>query len=260
MLRALYSSAAGMQAQQLNLDVIANNLANVNTAGFKKMKPEFEELLYQTNRTAGSEQGAGNQLPSGLQIGHGSQLVATTRVFTPGEISQTGGELDIAIVGDGFWQVTLPDGRNAFTRDGSLKRSSDGRVVNNSGMPLQGGWQPVPADATIEISQDGMVSLTSGSGAKQSFQVQLVRFANPAGLKSIGHNLYTETDASGTPETGSPGNNGFGELRQRSVELSNVKVVEEMVNLIVAQRAYEVNSKAVQAADEMMQQSNNLRR
>lgn len=259
MLRALYSSAAGMQAQQLNLDVISNNLANVNTAGFKKMKPEFEDLLYQTSRTAGSEQGAGNQLPSNLQIGHGSQLVATTRVFTDGDISNTGEQNDIAIVGDGFWQVTLPDGRNAYTRDGALKIASDGRVVTNSGMPLQGGWQPIPTGGSMDVSSEGMVTVSSTAG-KQSFQVSLVRFANPAGLKSIGHNLYVETDASGTPETGTPNSNGFGQLQQRSLELSNVKVVEEMVNMILAQRAYEVNSKAVQAADEMMQQSNNLRR
>lgn len=259
MLRALYSSAAGMQSQQLNLDVIANNLANVNTAGFKKMKPEFQDLLYQTTRTAGAEQGGGNQLPTSLQIGHGSQLVTTTRVFTPGELSQTGNELDVAIHGDGFFEVTLPSGERAYTRDGALKRSSDGRVTTNDGLPLQGGWQPIPTDSTVDVSPTGQVTL-NGPNGQQTFQVQLVRFANPAGLKSIGHNLYLVSEASGPAETGNPGENGFGELQQRYLELSNVKVVEEMVNMILAQRAYEVNSKAVQAADEMMQQSNNLRR
>lgn len=259
MMRALYSSAAGMQSQQLNLDVIANNLANVNTAGFKKMKPEFEDLLYQNNRVAGAEQGGGNLLPAGLQVGHGSQLVATTRVFTPGELTSTGNELDVAIHGDGFYEVTLADGTRAFTRDGALKRSNDGRVVTNGGLPLQGGWQPIPIDSTVDIASNGTVTL-SGPNGQQTFQVQLSRFSNPAGLKSIGHNLYVETEASGPAETGNPGEQGFGELQQRFLELSNVKVVEEMVNMILAQRAYEVNSKAVQAADEMMQQSNNLRR
>lgn len=259
MLRALYSSAAGMQSQQVNLDVIANNLANVNTAGFKKSKPEFQDLLYQTNRAPGADQGSGNQLPTGVQIGHGSELVATTRVFTAGELSQTGNELDVAIYGDGFYEVRLPDGTSAYTRDGALKLSSDGTVVTSAGYPLMGGWQPIQAGSSATIAPSGDVTVSTSSG-EQTFKVQLVRFANPAGLRSIGHNLYVETKASGTPETGSPGENGFGTLQQRYIELSNVKVVEEMVNMILAQRAYEVNSKAVQAADEMMQMSNNLRR
>lgn len=260
MLRALYSSAAGMQSQQLNLDVLANNLANVNTTGFKKSKVEFQDLLYQTTRAAGSEQGGGNLLPTGLQVGHGSRPVATTKVFTNGELTQTGERLDVAIQGDGFFEVQLPDGTRAYTRDGAFKTAADGRVTTNDGLVVQGGFQPIPAGTTgINISANGEVTL-SGANGTQNFRVQLVRFANPAGLESIGRNLYRETSASGNPELGNPGENGFGSLAQGYLEMSNVKVVEEMVNLILAQRAYEINSKAVQAADEMMQMSNNLRR
>jgi flagellar basal-body rod protein FlgG len=260
MLRALYSSAAGMQSQQLNLDVIANNLANVNTTGFKKSKIEFQDLLYQTTRAAGSEQGAGNQLPTGLQVGHGSRPVSTSRLFTTGELTQTDQRLDMAIQGDGFFEVQMPDGSRAYTRDGALKTSSDGRITTSDGLPLQGGFQPVPAGTTnITISSTGDVTYTGANG-QTSFRVQLVRFNNPSGLEASGRNLYKETAASGPAELGSPGENGFGELAQGYLEMSNVKVVEEMVNLIVAQRAYEVNSKAVQAADEMMQQSNTIRR
>lgn len=260
MLRALYSSAAGMQSQQLNLDVIANNLANVNTTGFKKSKIEFQDLLYQTTRAAGAEQGAGNQVPTGIQIGHGSQPVATAKVFTTGELSQTGERLDVAIQDDGFFEVQLPDGSSAYTRDGALKLAADGRITTSDGMVFQGGFQPIPPGTTsITISPTGEIT-TQGANGSQNFRVQLVRFANPAGLDSIGRNLYRETPASGNAEIGNPGENGFGSLQQGYLEMSNVKVVEEMVNMIVAQRAYEVNSKAVQAADEMMQLSNNLRR
>jgi flagellar basal-body rod protein FlgG len=260
MLRALYSAAAGMESQQMNLDVISNNLANVNTTGYKKSKIEFQDLLYQTTRSPGSEQGNGSQLPTGLQVGQGSRPVATARVFTPGELSQTGERLDIAIQGDGFLEVQLPDGTRAYTRDGALKTSSDGSIVTSDGYPLQGGFQAVPSGTTnITIAANGEVTYTSPNG-NTNFRVQLVRFNNPGGLDAMGHNLYRETEASGGPELGNPGENGFGELQQGYLELSNVKVVEEMVNLILAQRAYEVNSKAVQAADEMMQQSNNLRR
>jgi flagellar basal-body rod protein FlgG len=260
MLRALYSSAAGMQSQQTNLDVIANNLANVNTTGFKKSKAEFQDLLYQTSRNAGSEQGAGNLLPTSVQIGHGSRLVATSKIFTTGELTQTGERLDVAIQGDGFFEVLMPDGTKAYTRDGGLKTAADGRVVTSDGYVLQGGWQAIPQGTTaINIAASGDVTTTSASG-NQSFKVQLVRFANPAGLDSLGRNLYKETPASGTAETGNPGENGFGDLQQGFLEMSNVKVVEEMVNMIMAQRAYEVNAKAVQTADEMMQMSDNLHR
>jgi len=260
MMRALYSSAAGMQSQQMNLDVISNNLANVNTTGFKKSKIEFQDLLYQTTRAAGAESGAGNQVPTGVQIGHGSRAVATSKVFTTGELTQTGERLDVAIQGDGFFEVQLPDGSRAYTRDGAFKTASDGRITTSDGLVVQGGFQPVPAGTTnISIAPTGEVTY-SGANGPTSFRVQLVRFNNPSGLESIGRNLYRENSASGTAELGNPGESGFGDLQQGYLEMSNVKVVEEMVNLIVAQRAYEVNSKAVQAADEMMQQSNNLRR
>jgi len=249
-----------MQSQQLNLDVISNNLANVNTAGFKKSKIEFQDLLYQTYRPAGADQGGGNLLPTGLQVGHGSRVVATSKVFTTGEFSRTGEQLDVAIQGDGFFEVQLPDGTRAYTRDGALKRASDGRVVTSDGLVVQGGFQPIPAGTTdISISPNGDIE-TRGSNGSQTFKVTLVRFANPAGLDAVGRNLFKETGASGTPEIGNAGENGFGTMQQGYLEMSNVKVVEEMVNLIVAQRAYEVNAKSVQAADEMMQLSNNLRR
>jgi flagellar basal-body rod protein FlgG len=260
MIRALYSAAAGMESQQLNLDVISNNLANVNTTGFKESKLQFQDLLYQTTRAAGSDQGGGNQLPESLQIGQGSIPISTERVFTQGELSQTGGNLDVAIQGEGFFEVQMPDGSLAYTRDGALKTDSTGRIVTNDGYPLQGGFQPVPSGTTnITISSTGAVTYTTSSGTTTS-QVQLARFNNPGGLDALGHNLYKETTASGTAELGEAGQNGFGQLQQGYLELSNVSVVQEMVNLILAQRAYEVNSKAVQAADQMMQQSNNLQR
>ena len=249
-----------MQAQQLNLDVISNNLANVNTTGFKKSKTEFEDLLYQTTRSPGAEQGSGNQLPTGIQIGHGSRLVATSRIFTNGELTQTGERLDIAINGDGFLEVQMPDGTNAYTRAGSMKTSADGRIMTSDGLPVLSGFQAVPAGTTnVTISPAGNVTYATPSG-NTNFTVQLTRFTNPNGLDSIGRNLYKETPASGSPQLGTPGANGFGELSQGSLELSNVKVVEEMVSLIMAQRAYEVNSKAVQAADEMLQSGNSLKR
>ncbi|HXI50110.1 MAG TPA: flagellar basal-body rod protein FlgG [Candidatus Saccharimonadales bacterium] len=260
MLRSLYSAASGMQSQAMNLDVISNNLANVNTTGYKKSKIEFQDLLYQTYRAPGADQGSGNQLPTGLHIGHGSRAVATSKIFTTGELTQTGEQLHVAIQGDGFFELQLPDGTRAYTRDGALKRASDGRVTTSEGIPLQSGWQPIPTGTTdIAISPGGDVTMRGSSGT-QTFKVTLVRFANPAGLEAIGRNLFKESPASGTPEIGNASENGFGSIEQGYLEMSNVKVVEEMVNLIIAQRAYEVNAKSVQAADEMMQLSNNLRR
>jgi flagellar basal-body rod protein FlgG len=260
MLRALYSASTGMQSQQLNLDVIANNLANVNTTGFKRTKIEFQDLLYQTTRSAGAEQGGGNQVPTGTQIGQGSRMASTSKIFTNGQMTHTGERLDVAVQGDGFFEVLMPDGTKAYTRDGALKTASDGRVTTSDGYPLQGGGQPITAGTTsVTISANGMVNVTGSNGA-QKFQVQIVRFANPAGLESLGRNLFRETPSSGNAEQGNPGENGYGELAQGYLEMSNVSVVEEMVNLITAQRAYEVNSKAVQASDEMMQMSNNLKR
>jgi flagellar basal-body rod protein FlgG len=260
MIRALYSAATGMESEQLNLDVISNNLSNVNTTGFKRSKIEFEDLLYDTVTAPGADQGSGNQLPTGIEVGHGSNPVATARVFTEGELTATGERLDVAISGDGFFEVQMPDGTLAYTRAGALKTDSTGRITTSDGLPVQSGFQPIPAGTTsVTISPDGTVT-TAGASGTQTFQVQLTRFANPGGLQPVGRNLYTQTLASGSPETGDPGADGYGSLQQGYLEMSNVKVVEEMVNMIVAQRAYEVNSKAVQAADEMMQQADNLRR
>ncbi len=249
-----------MESQQLNLDVISNNLANVNTTGYKKSNIEFQDLLYDNVRTAGADQGNGAQLPTGLSVGHGTRAVSTSKVFTEGELTQTGERLDLAIQGDGFFQVTMPDGTLAYTRDGSFKTNSQGQIVTSDGLPVQNGFQPVPNGTTsVTISSSGQVT-TTGANGTQTSQVTLVRFANPAGLMSMGGNLFTETPASGTPETGNPGAAGYGSLQQGYLESSNVSVVQEMVNMITAQRAYEINSKAVQAADEMMQQSDNLKR
>ena len=259
MLRALYSSAAGMQSQQTNLDVIANNLANVSTNGFKKSKPEFQDLLYTSSRAAGADAGAGNKVPAGVDVGHGSRLVSTAKVFTQGELTKVDGQLNVAISGEGFFEVQTTDGNKAYTRDGSFQLDKDGRVVTNDGLVVQSGFGVIPVGTTdITISRSGQVTTKSGITTTGTFNVQLSRFVNPAGLKPLGGNLYAETEASGTAEAGNPGENGMGKLEQGFLEGSNVKVVEEMVNLIVAQRAYEVNSKAVQAADEMMQLSNNM--
>jgi flagellar basal-body rod protein FlgG len=260
MLRALYSSASGMEAQQMNMDVIANNLANVNTTGFKKSKIEFQDLLYQTTSAAGAQQGAGNQLPTGIQVGHGSRAAATSRVFTTGEITQTGERMDVAVNGDGFFEVQMPDGTRAYSRAGAFKVASDGTVKTSEGLTVLSGFQPIPAGTTnVTISGTGLVTLDSSTGSTD-FQLQLARFINPAGLESIGRNLYRETQSSGQAELGNPGENGFGSLEQGFLEMSNVKVVEEMVKLIMAQRAYEVNSKSIQAADENLRLSANLRR
>jgi len=244
----------------MNLDVISNNLANANTTGFKASKLQFQDLLYENSREAGSQQGGGNVLPASLQIGQGSVPVATERSFLQGDLTQTGNNLDLAIQGQGFFEVQMPDGTLSYTRDGSFKTDSQGRVVTSDGYPVQGGFQTVPTGTTsISITASGAATYTTANGTT-NFQIQLARFTNPAGLDAVGHNLYKETNASGTPELGTPAENGYGEVQQGSLELSNVSVVQEMVNLILAQRAYEVNSKAVQAADQMMQESNNLQR
>jgi len=249
-----------MEAQQLNLDVIANNLSNVNTTGFKKSKIEFQDLLYDTTRAPGADQGNNSILPTGIQIGHGAQAVATAKVFTEGELTQTGERMDMAIQGDGFFEVQMPDGSLAYTRDGAFKLSANGAVTTSDGLPVQGGFQPIATGTTsVTVAPNGSVA-TAGANGNQTFQIQITRFANPAGLSSLGRNLYAETPASGTPETGTPSEAGYGSIQQGYLEMSNVQVVQEMVNMIEAQRAYEVNSKAVQAADQMMSQANNLQR
>jgi len=257
---SLYSAATGMEAQQLNLNTIANNLANVNTPGFKRSKIEFQDLLYQKPRASGSDSGGGNLVPTGVEVGNGSRVAATSKVFTQGQLTNTGEKLDLAIQGDGFFEVQRPDGTIGFTRDGSFKLNAQGQVVTVDGLPVLSGFQPIPPGAaSISVSEDGQVTVQSSNGT-QSFGLTLARFANPAGLQSLGGNLYQETAASGTPELGKAGEQGFGRTIQGYIENSNVNIVEEMVNLIVAQRAYEINSKSIQTSDEMLQNVANMKR
>jgi flagellar basal-body rod protein FlgG len=260
MIQSLYSGATGMEAQQMNLNTIANNLANANTTGFKRSKIEFQDLLYQKPRAAGAEAGGGNLVPTGVEIGNGSRVVSTSKIFTQGQLKQTGEKFDVAIEGDGFFQVQKPDGGFAYTRDGTLKLDGQGRVTTSDGLPVLSGFQPIsPGTTSVSVSPSGDVTL-QGSAGTQTFRVQLTRFANPGGLRSLGGNLYEETPASGTAETGNPGENGFGTLTQGFVESSNVNIVEEMVNLIQAQRAYEINSKSIQTSDEMLERIVQLKR
>lgn len=249
-----------MVSQQTNLDVIANNLANVNTTGFKKSKIEFQDLIYQNSKLAGADIGGGNQIPTGIQIGHGSRVMSTSKDFSAGEVTHTGGQLDVAIDGDGFFQVTLVDGTNAYTRDGAFKMDSTGRLVTSDGLQVQPSVTIPAATSEISIAPTGQLSVRTASGIQTLGTFSLTRFPNPGGLESIGHNLYKETPSSGAGSQAAPGTDGMGGLAQNYLEMSNVKVVEEMVNMIVAQRAYEVNSKAVQTADEMLQMSNSLKR
>lgn len=262
MMRALWTAGTGMVAQQANIDVISNNMANVNTNGFKKSRADFQDLMYQTIRQAGATTGPDSQLPTGIQIGHGVRQVATQKLYTQGTFQQTGNDLDIAIEGQGFFQITLPDGTLAYTRDGAFKKDGTGRVVTSEGYPLEPAIT-IPENATeISVSADGRVTakLPNQTAVQDLGQLQLARFINPAGLESMGRNLLKETAASGAPVVANPGADGAGTLVQKYLEMSNVQIVEEMVNLIVAQRAYEINSKAITTADEMLGQAANLRR
>ena len=257
---SLYSAATGMEAQQLNLNTIANNLANVNTPGFKRSQISFQDLLYQKPRTTGAQDSGGNMVPTGIEVGNGSRVAATNKVFTQGDLTSTGGQLDVAIQGDGFFEIQRPDGTSAYTRDGAFKVSPTGQVSTSDGLPVLSGFQSVPTGTTaISLSSDGQVTYTTASGT-QTFRLSLTRFANPSGLQSLGGNIYAETTASGTPETGSPGEQGYGTTMQGYLEGSNVNIVQEMVNLITAQRAYEINSKSIQTSDEMLQNVNQMKR
>ncbi len=256
---SLYSAATGMEAQQLNLNTIANNLANVNTTGFKRSKIEFQDLLYQKPRAAGADTGGGNLVPTGIEVGNGSRVASTSKVFTQGQLTNTGEKLDLAIQGEGFFEVQRSDGTIGYTRDGTFKLNAQGQVVTADGLPLLSGFQTVAPGSEVTIAEDGQVTLQSASGT-QSFRLTMTRFANPAGLRSLGGNLYEETAASGAPEVGNPGEQGFGRTVQGYIETSNVNIVEEMVNLIIAQRAYEINSKSIQTSDEMLQNIANMKR
>ena len=254
MIRSLWISKTGLESQQFNVDTIANNLANVTTNGFKRQVPVFADLLYATLRQPGAQTTQLTQYPTGMQVGSGAAPVATVRIFTEGALEHTGNSLDLAINGKGFFQILLPDGTLAYTRDGSFQLDSNGQIVTPSGYQLQPTIS-VPQDATsITIGTDGTVSVTTPNSpnATQIGNIQLADFINPAGLQSEGNNLYVETSASGPPTVNDPGTNGLGTLDQGYVETSNVSVTEELVDLITAQRAFEINSRAVRTSDEML--------
>jgi flagellar basal-body rod protein FlgG len=236
------------------MDVISNNLANVSTTGFKRARAVFEDLLYQTIRQPGAQSSEQTQLPSGLQLGTGVKPVATERIFTQGNLQQTGNAKDVAIQGNGFFQVLMPDGTTTYTRDGSFQLDSNGQLVTASGYTVQPAITIPPDAQNLTIARDGTVSVTqAGSSTPVTVgTLQLAMFVNPAGLQSLGENLYAETASSGTPNTNTPGSNGAGTLNQAYIETSNVNVVEEMVNMIQTQRAYEINSKAISTSDQML--------
>lgn len=264
MFRALSTGALGMSAQQRTVDNIANNLANVNTTGYKRTTIAFQDMFYETISNSRHGVSGGGEVGNGpdLQIGHGSQAVATIRNFMQGPVQETGNPLDIALSGSGFFQVELPDGNLAYTRDGSFSRDANGLMVNNSGLPLADLIE-IPMEAVaVDISQDGIVSaqMAGNNGLMHLGQIELAKFINPGGLTALGDNLFAETEASGMPFYGTPGSEGFAVLRQGYLEQSNVDIVTEMVKLIEAQRAYETNSKVVQTAEDMMSVTNGIKR
>ncbi len=260
MMKSLWIAKTGLTAQQAQLDVISNNLANVATSGFKRSRAVFEDLMYQTSRPAGAQSSQQTQVASGMQVGTGVRPVATERLFTQGNLQQTSNPKDFAIQGGGFFQVLMPDGSAAYTRDGSLQVNAEGQLVTASGYPIQPAVT-LPANSTnMTIGSDGTITIQA-AGSTQHTQVgtlQLAQFNNPAGLDSRGENLYTETPSSGAPNMVAPGTNGAGVLLQGYVETSNVNVVEELVNMIQTQRAYEINSKAINTADQMLQRLGQL--
>lgn len=262
MMRALYISATGMQAQDKNISTVTQNIANVNTNGFKKRVVNFEDLLYQTLREPGTELVDGITTPTGIQMGNGVRLTGISKVFTQGGFQITDNPFDLAIEGEGFFQVQLPNGGIGYTRDGAFRPDANGQLVNASGLILDPAIQ-IPQDVkNVTIGTNGVVSVIQGNNqqAVQVGQIQLVRFVNPGGLNNQGRNIYTETIASGAPIAGNPGQGEFGTVAQGSIETSNVSIVDEMVNLIVAQRAYESNSKGITTADAMLQTANGLKR
>lgn len=261
MLKSLNTAATGMQAQQANMDVIANNLANVSTTGFKKSRAEFEDLMYHTMKEPGAASGLNAVSPTGVQTGLGVRTSSVQKDFEMGSIKATKNPLDMAIEGPGFFPVQLPDGQIGYTRDGSFKKGPDGRIVDRNGNPLQPEITIPPNAAGIEVSPTGQVSIgVVGAQQPQNVgQLELVNFVNPAGLKALGKNIFIPTGASGLPQQGAPGQANFGSIAQGELESSNVNIVDEMVNMITAQRAYETNSKVIQASDQMLQYMNNLR-
>lgn len=260
MLRALYTAASGMDAQQLNIDTIAHNLANVNTTGFKQRRTQFQDLLYQDVRIAGAANSASTEIPVGLQIGLGTKPVATEMIFTQGDFAATSNPLDMVIEGQGFFQVLQPNGQLAYTRSGNFQLNRDGTLVTPDGNTLDP-QITIPQDQVgITIGADGTVSVVHAGQTQpeQVGRIEIALFQNPAGLQSIGKNLFLPTQSSGDPITGTPGENGLGTLLSGFIEQSNVSVVQEMVNMIVSQRAYEANSKVIRTADDMISQANNV--
>jgi flagellar basal-body rod protein FlgG len=263
MIRALYSAASGMKAQELNLDNIANNLANANTVGYKSRRAQFQDLMYQSVLTPGTSAGQQSVIPTGLQLGLGTHAASNEIIFTEGSFTETDNPLDLTIQGNGFFQVLQPSGQLSYTRAGQFQLDQNGNIVNSSGMPLQPQITIPPEALSVTIASDGTVSYTlpNQNAAQQAGQIQLANFQNPSGLNSLGNNLYAPTDASGEPTVGAPGGpQGMGSLLQGYTEQSNVSVVDEFINMIQTQRGYEANSKVVTAADNMYQEVNNLQR
>jgi len=262
MIRSLFTASTGMIAQQLNIDTIAHNLANVNTTGFKKSRVNFQDLLYETIKPAGTQTANGTTIPEGIQVGHGVRPSSIAKLHTQGAAIQTGNPFDMRIEGEGFFQVTLPDGTTGYTRDGAFKVNAEGQVLTSDGYLLADNIV-IPNDAeVVSIGPDGTVSVIQpGNVTTVVGNIELVRFPNPAGMDArLGRNLLLENDASGPPTPGTPGLDGLGTLSQGFLENSNVQVVEEILQMIIAQRAYEANSKVIQTADEMLQTANNVRR
>lgn len=260
MIRSLWTGTTGMHAQQLNIDVIANNLANVSTTGFKKSKADFQDLLYQTMKVPGSQTSADTESPTGILIGLGVKPAAVTKIFTQGDLILTENELDVAIEGPGFLQIEIPNGNTTYTRAGALKRDSNGRLTSSDGYPLIPEITVPDGARQITISETGIVSAIIGddTNSTELGTIELAGFTNEAGLRALGKNLFEETSASGTAQTGTPGDDGYGTLLQTYLEGSNVNIVEELAGMITTQRAYEINSKTIQTSDEMMQTTNNL--
>jgi flagellar basal-body rod protein FlgG len=259
MLRAFSTAATGMTAQQMMVDTISNNLANINTTGFKRSQINFQDLLYVKMQESGTEVASGIIAPTGLEIGSGVRAASNVKVFTPGELESTGNNLDIAVTGEGFLQVVMPNGELRYTRDGALQINGNGELVTSQGYAIEPSISGLSDVMAITIQKDGGVNVTDTSGSQSVVgNIQLARFANPSGLSSEGDNLFSETVASGSPITGTPGQNGFGTIQSGFLEKSNVQMVTELVNLITAQRAYEINSRAIKAGDDMLRTANGL--
>jgi flagellar basal-body rod protein FlgG len=260
MIRSLWTGTTGMHSQQLNIDVIANNLANVSTSGFKKSRADFQDLLYQAIKVPGSQSSTDTESPTGILVGLGVKPAAVSKVFTQGDLIQTENELDVAIEGQGFLQIEMPNGNTGYTRSGALKRDSNGRLTNSDGYPILPAITIPDGSRQITIGESGIVSAIVGEDtvSTEVGTIELASFTNNGGLAAIGKNLFVETAASGTAQTGTPGTDGYGTLLQTFLEGSNVNIVEELASMITTQRAFEINSKTIQTSDEMMQTTNNL--